>query len=61
MLAEAVAVIAVAASVLTISKRIKVTAEQVTLRPYILPQIGVLIGGEVKIKKRNIVVQAGIV
>ena len=50
MLAEAIAVIAAAAGVLAIGKRVGVMAEQITLRPYILPQVGVLIGGEVSVR-----------
>ena len=47
MLAEAVAAIAVP-SVLVIGERVRGAAvEQVPLRPYILLQVGVLIGGEV--------------
>ena len=61
ILAEAVVVIAAAAGVLTIGKRIEVMVEWVTLQPYILPRVGVLIGGEVSVRRRNIVVQAGIV
>ena len=61
ILAEAVVVIAAAAGVLTIGERIGVMAERVTLRPYILPRVGVLIGGEVLVRGRNIIVQAGIV
>ena len=46
MLAEAIAVVAAAAGVLAIGKKVRVTAEWVTLRPYILPQVGVLMGGK---------------
>ena len=56
MLAEAVVLIAVAAGVLTIGKRIGVMAKWVTLRPYILPRVGVLIGGEVSVEKKSVVV-----
>ena len=56
MLAEVVVVIAVAAGVLIIGKRVKVIVEWVTLWPYILLQVGVLIGGEVLIKGRSVVV-----
>ena len=45
-----------AAGVLAIGKRVRVTAGQVTLRPYILPQIGVLIGGKVSVRGRSVVV-----
>ena len=61
MLAEAVVVIAVAASVLIIGKRVRVTAKRMTLRPYILLQMGVLMGEEVLIRRRSVVVQVGIV
>ena len=61
MLAEAVAVIAAAAGVLTIGERIGATAERVTLRPYVLPRVGVLMGGEVEVGGRSVVVRAGIV
>ena len=53
MLAEAVAVIVVVASVLTIGKRVKVTVKRATLRPYILSQVKILIGGEVLVKKKK--------
>ena len=61
ILAEAIAVTAVTASVLAIGKKVGAIAKRVTLQPYILPQVGVLMGGEVSIKRENIVVQAGIV
>ena len=61
MLAEAVVVIAAAAGVLIIGKRIGVIVKWVTLQPYILPRVGVLIGGKVLVKKKNIIVWAGIV
>ena len=51
----------VAASVLAIGKRVRATAEQMTLRPCILLQIGVLFRGEVLVKGRSVVVWAGIV
>ena len=56
MLAEAVVVAAAAAGVLAIGKRVRVMAKQVTLRPYILPQVGVLIGGGFSVKGKSIVV-----
>ena len=56
MLAEAVAVIAAAAGVLTIGKRIRAIAEQITLQPYILLRMGVLIGGKVSVRRRSVVV-----
>ena len=56
MLAKAVAVIAVAANVLIIGKRVKVTAKWVTLRPYILLRVKVLIKGEVSIRGRSVIV-----
>ena len=43
---------------LAIGERVGVTAERVTLRPYILPQVGVLMGGEVSVKRGSVVVQA---
>ena len=46
---------------LAIGERVRVIAEQVTLRLYILPQVGVLIGGEVLVKRKSIIIQAGIV
>ena len=61
VLAEAVVVAVTAAGVLAIGKRIRVTAEQVTLQPYILLQVEVLIGEEVLVKGGSIVVQARIV
>ena len=60
VLAEAI-VVAAAAGVLAIGKRVGATAEQVTLRPYILPRVGVLIRGEVSVGRGSVVVQAGIV
>jgi hypothetical protein len=60
MLAEAVAVIA-ASSVLAIGKRVRgAAAERVPLRPRILLQVGVLIGGEVLVG-RGIVARARMV
>jgi hypothetical protein len=53
MLAEAVVVIAAAAGVLIIGKRIGVIVKWVTLQPYILPRVGVLIGGKVLVKKKT--------
>ena len=61
ILVEAVVVIAAAAGVLTIGKRIGVIVEWVTLQPYILPRVKVLIRGEVSVKGRSVVIQAGIV
>ena len=61
MLAEVVVVVVVAAaSVLTIGERVGVTAEQVTLRPYVLLRVGVLMGEEVSVKRGNVVMRAGI-
>ena len=54
-------VIAAAAGILTIGKRIRVIAEWVTLRPYILLQVGVLIRGKVSVKKKSVIVRAEIV
>ena len=56
MLAEAIAVAAAAAGVLAIGKRVGVTAEWVTLRPYILLQMGVLIRGKVSVGGGSIIV-----
>ena len=56
ILAEAVVVAVTAAGVLAIGERVGAIAERVTLRPYILLQIGVLIGGEVSVKKKSVVV-----
>ena len=56
MLAEVVTVAVAAASVLAIGKRVGAIAKRVTLRPYILPRVGVLIGGEVSVKGGNIIV-----
>jgi hypothetical protein len=58
---EAIAITAAAAGVLAISKRVEVMAEWVTLQPYILPQVEVLIKEEVSVKKRSIIIQAKIV
>ena len=55
ILAEAIVVVA-AAGVLAIGKRVEVMAEWVTLRPYILPRVGVLIGGEVLVRGGSIVI-----
>jgi hypothetical protein len=52
VLAEAVAVVAAAASVLAIGKRVRAMVEQITLRLYILPQVGVLMGGGSQLKKK---------
>ena len=49
-------VVAVAADVVVISKRVKATVEWVTLRPCILLQVGVLIGGEVLVRGGSIVI-----
>jgi len=58
---EAVAAIA-APSVLAIGKRVRgVAAEQVPLRPRVLLQVGVLIGGEVLVGGGGVVAQAGMV
>ena len=60
MLAEAVAVI-VAPGVLAISKRVRGAAvERVPLRPYVLLQVGVLIGRKVLVGE-GIVARTGIV
>ena len=56
-----VVVTAVAASVLAIGERVGVIVEWVTLRPYILLQVGVLIGEKVLVKEESVVVQVGIV
>ena len=56
MLAEAIAVVAVAAGVLAIGKRVGAMAERVTLRPYILPRVGVLMGEEVSVRGGSVVV-----
>ena len=56
MLAEVVVVTVTAAGVLAISERIGVTAKRVTLRLYILLQVGVLIGEEVLVKGGSVVV-----
>ena len=60
MLAKVVVIAAVAASVLAISKKVGVTAEQITLRPYVLLRVKVLIGGEASVKGGNVVVRAEI-
>ena len=49
-------VAAAIASVLTIGKRVRATAERVTLRPYILLQVEVLIGEEVLVGGGSVVV-----
>ena len=56
MLAEVVTITAAAASVLVIGKRVRVTAKRVTLRPYILLQVEVLIGGEVSVRGGSVIV-----
>ena len=56
MLAEVVVVAAAVAGVLAIGKRVGVMAERVTLRPYILLQVGVLMGEEVSVKGGSVVV-----
>ena len=61
MLAEVVVVAAVVAGVLAIGERVGVIVEWVTLRPYILLQVGVLIGEKVLVKEESVVVQVGIV
>ena len=61
MLAEVVVVVAVVASMLAIGKKVGVIVKQITLRPYILLQVGVLIGEEVSVKKKSVVIQAEIV
>ena len=61
MLVEVIVVAAAIAGVLAISKRVEVIAEQVTLQPYILPRVRVLIGEEVLVKGGSMVVQIEIV
>ena len=61
MLAEAVVVVAAAAGILAISERVGATAKQVTLRPCVLLQVGVLMGGEVLVRGKSVVVRAEIV
>ena len=56
MLAEAIAVTTAVAGVLAIGKRVRVIAEQVTLRPYILPRVGVLIREKVSVGGKSVVV-----
>ena len=56
MLAEVVVVVAAVAGVLAIGKKVGVIAKRVTLWLYILLQVGVLIGEEVLVRKRSIVV-----
>ena len=56
MLVEAIVVAVAAASVLAIGERVGVIAKQVTLRPYVLPQVGVLMEEEVLVRGGNIVV-----
>ena len=56
MLAEAIAVTAAAAGMLAIGKRVKAMAKWVTLRPYILLQVKVLIGEEVSVRGESVVV-----
>ena len=53
--------VAAAASVLAIGKRVRATVKWVTLQPYILLQVGVLIRGEVLVRGGSVVVQAKIV
>jgi len=61
MLAEAAAAIA-APSVLAISKRVRgAAAEQVPLRPRVLLQVGVLMGGEVLVRVGGVVAWVGMV
>ena len=54
-------VAAAVTGVLAIGKRVGVIAERVTLRPYILLQVKVLIKKEVLVRGGSIVVQIGIV
>ena len=49
MLAEVI-IVAAAAGVLAIGKRVKVMAKRVTLQPCILPRVGVLMGGRSRLK-----------
>ena len=56
ILAEVVVVAAVAASVLAIGKRVRVIIKWVTLQPYILLQVGVLIKKKVSVGGRSVVV-----
>ena len=56
-----VAIAAAAAGVLAIGEKVKAIAKRVTLRPYILLQVGVLIGGEVSVKRGSVIVQVEIV
>ena len=61
MLVEVVVVAVVTAGVLAIGEKVGAMVEWVTLRPYILLRVGVLIGEEVLVRGGSIVVQAGIV
>ena len=61
MLAGVVVVTVAVAGVLAIGESVEVMAKRVTLRPYILLRVGVLIGEEVLVKGKSIVVQAEIV
>ena len=56
MLAEVIVIVAVVAGVLAIGKKVKAIAKQVTLQLYILLQVGVLIGEEVSVRGKSIVV-----
>ena len=56
MLVEAIAVTAAAAGMLAIGERVGVTVKRVTLWLYILPQVGVLIRGEVLVGGGSVVV-----
>ena len=56
MLAEAIVVAAAAAGVLVISERVKATVERVTLRPYVLLRVRVLIREEVSARGGSVVV-----
>ena len=49
-------VTAVVASVLAIGKKVRAIVEQITLQLYILLQVGVLVGGEVSVKKKSVVI-----
>ena len=56
ILAEVIVVAVAAASMLAIGKRVGVTAERVTLQPYILPQVGVLIKKKISVREGSMVV-----
>jgi hypothetical protein len=57
ILAEAVVVVAAAAAgVLAIGKRVGAMAKQITLQPYILLQVGVLIEREVVVRGGSVVI-----